>query len=73
MKDFKKIIGKRIAKERKIKKISQEQLAELVGIHRTFVGKIERGEKNITLEKVQKIFEALDLEFKICNKKPPSV
>lgn len=61
MKDLKKIIGRRIAKERKSKNLSQEMLAELVGVHRTFIGKIERGEKNLTIEKVQLITQSLNI------------
>lgn len=63
MNDLKKTLGKRIAKERKTKKLSQEMLAEIVGIHRTFMGKIERGEKNLTIEKLQQIAESLNISL----------
>lgn len=68
MKDLKKIIGRKIAKERKAQNLSQEKLAEIIGVHRTFIGKIERGEKNITIETLQKIVSALSLKLEILFK-----
>lgn len=47
--------------ERTRRKLSQEQLAELAGVHRTYIGMIERAEKNITLESIEKLAKALDL------------
>jgi transcriptional regulator with XRE-family HTH domain len=41
------------------RKISQEHLAELAGLHRTYVGLIERGQRNITLETIEKLADAL--------------
>lgn len=41
--------GKNVQEKRKSLKLSQEQLAELAGVHRTYIGMIERAEKNITL------------------------
>lgn len=68
MKDLKKIIGRRIARERKQQELSQEKLAELVGVHRTFIGKIERGEKNLTIDTVQEIGKALNLSLEVLFK-----
>lgn len=56
-----KIIGQRIRNYRTVKKLSQEKLAELCGCHPTYVGQIERGEKNATLESIAKISSALDV------------
>ena len=39
--------------------ISQEEFAERVGLHRTYIGMIERAEKNITLENIEKIAKGL--------------
>ena len=56
--------GKRVRDVRKKKGISQEKLAELSNIDRSYMGNIERGEKNITLKKVYEICDALDIEIK---------
>lgn len=55
--------GKRVRKVRRNKGISQEKLAELAGIDRSYMGKIERGEKNITLKKAYEICDALNIEI----------
>jgi len=56
--------GKRIRDERTKRNISQERLGELAKVHRTYVGMIERGEKNITLTNIEKLAKALGLEIK---------
>lgn len=53
--------GNKVREERLKKGLSQEELAEKAGVHRTYVGMIERAEKNITLRNIQKVAEALDL------------
>jgi transcriptional regulator with XRE-family HTH domain len=53
------IFGENVQKYRKEKQISQEKLAEFAGVHRTYVGMIERAEKNITLRNMEKIANAL--------------
>lgn len=53
--------GKRVRKERLKQKLSQEKLAEIAGLHRTYIGMIERGEKNITLTNIEKIAKALNI------------
>lgn len=52
--------GERIKEERLKQKLSQEQLASKAGVHRTYIGMIERAEKNITLETIEKIAKALN-------------
>lgn len=54
--------GQRVRQERVKRELSQEQLAELAGVHRTYIGMIERAEKNITLENIEKIANALQLK-----------
>ena len=51
--------GERVRELRKEKAISQEELADRAGVHRTYIGMIERGEKNITIVNIQKIAKAL--------------
>lgn len=63
MSDIAKIVGQRIRKYRTAKGLSQEKLAELSGCHPTYVGQIERGEKNVTIESVEKIAVALGVSL----------
>lgn len=56
---IKKDIGKNIAKIRKNKKIKQADLAENAGLNSSYLGKIERGLVNPSLEKVYRIIKAL--------------
>lgn len=55
--------GKKVREERLKKNISQEELAALAGVHRTYIGMIERAEKNITLVNIQKIANALGISL----------
>jgi transcriptional regulator with XRE-family HTH domain len=52
--------GQRVRHFRKLKNISQEELASLCELHRTYIGSVERGERNITLINAEKIALALD-------------
>lgn len=63
MSDVAKIIGQRIRNYRTQKGLSQEKLAELAGCHPTYIGQLERGEKNATLESVEKIASAMDISL----------
>lgn len=56
--------GKKVRCFRKQKSISQEELAELCGLHRTYIGAVERGERNITLVNAEKIAMALEQPLK---------
>ena len=51
--------GKRVRGEREKQGLSQERLGELAKVHRTYIGMIERAEKNITLTNMEKIARAL--------------
>lgn len=55
--------GLRVREQRKLKKISQEKLAFLSNIDRSYMGRIERGEVNITLEKAYEIAKILEVNF----------
>lgn len=56
--------GQRVQKLRKKRNLSQEQLADMAGVHRTYIGMVERAEKNITLRNIKKIAKALDVNIK---------
>ena len=55
--------GQLVRKHRKEKNISQEQLALLCNIDRSYMGRIERGEVNITLEKLYHLAKALEKDL----------
>ena len=55
--------GKRVREERIKKKLSQEELADRAGVHRTYIGMIERAEKNITICNIEKISKALKISI----------
>lgn len=55
--------SKRVRAERLKKGLSQEELAEKTGVHRTYIGMIERAEKNITLKNIEKISLALKIKL----------
>lgn len=56
-------LGQRIRQLRHIQGISQERLAEEVGVHRTYIGAIERGEKRVSLAIVGDIADSLQIEL----------
>ena len=55
--------GERVRDIRKDKGLSQEGLAYKADLHRTYIGMIERAEKNITLLNIEKIANALEVEI----------
>jgi transcriptional regulator with XRE-family HTH domain len=56
--------GLRVKELRKQNELSQEQLAQKAKLHRTYVGMIERAEKNITLLNIEKLAKALKVNVK---------
>lgn len=51
--------AKNIKTVRTAKKLSQEKLADLSGLHRTYIGAVERGERNISIDNMERIANAL--------------
>ena len=60
--DIVKVFGTNVRRYRNEKGISQEKLAALSGLHRTYISDIERFQRSISLENVQRIANALDIE-----------
>ncbi len=57
------VFGQKVREVRKRLKISQDELAGLCGLHRTYIGAVERGERNITLLNAEKISDALQVSL----------
>ena len=62
--DTLKRFGQMIRDRRLERDLSQEDLAELADVHRTYIGAVERGEKNITLKNMEKLARALKSTIK---------
>lgn len=56
------ILGRRIRSRREILGVSQEDMALLCGLHRTYYGSVERGERNIALKNIVRIADALEID-----------
>lgn len=55
--------GAKVRRYRELRNLSQEELAKLAGVHRTYIGMVERAEKNITLLNIERISKALGLDI----------
>lgn len=53
------VLSENVKMFRKLKGLSQEELADISGIHRTYVGSVERGERNVTLSSLEMLANAL--------------
>jgi transcriptional regulator with XRE-family HTH domain len=60
--DLQRTVGHNLRAYRKAKGFSQEAFADVLGVHRTYMGAIERGERNLSLKSVEKIAATLELE-----------
>ncbi len=61
--DFQRSFGRRMAEVRKSKALTQERLAEIVEVHRTYIGFIEQGKRNPSVGNVHKIAKALGISL----------
>lgn len=57
--------GSKVKKLRKAKGWSQDDLAKRAGLHRTYIGSIERSERNVSLINVEKIANALNVKIRV--------
>jgi transcriptional regulator with XRE-family HTH domain len=58
-------LGAVIRDERKRLKLSQEKFAEVCDLHRTYIGQIERGEKNVSFENISRIAAGVGLKVSV--------
>lgn len=61
--DVKKQFGKNIVTLRKERNLSQEDLAAISNLHRTYIGSVERGERNISIEAISQIAVAFKIDI----------
>jgi transcriptional regulator with XRE-family HTH domain len=62
MDDLQRTLGKNLRGFREAEDLSQEAFAEVLGAHRTYMGALERGERNLSLRSVEKIAGKLKIE-----------
>lgn len=60
--DLQQAVGRNLRAYRAAKGLSQEAFADVLGFHRTYMGGIERGERNLTLKSVERIAEHIDVD-----------
>lgn len=60
--DLQKTLGRNLRSVRQDRRLSQEALADLLNVHRTYIGGVERGERNLSLQSVERIADALEVE-----------
>ena len=58
------LAAKRIRQIRAGKGLSQEELADIAGLHRTYVSSVERGERNVTVDSLERLAEALGVDIR---------
>lgn len=60
--DLQRALGENVRAIRTQRGLSQEDLGEHLGLHRTYIGGVERGERNLTLRTVERFAELLDID-----------
>ncbi len=60
--DLQRVVGRNIRAYREARGLSQEAFADVLGVHRTYMGGIERGERNLTLKSLERLAERIDLD-----------
>ena len=61
MTDLLKTIGLNIRKYREAKSITQEELSKICGLHRNYIGSVEKGSRNVSVKSLEKIAEGLNV------------
>ncbi len=60
--DLQRQLGRGLRAHRKARGLSQEEFADVAGVHRTFIGGLERGERNVTLQTVERLADRLHVD-----------
>lgn len=65
------MLGENLRRYREARGLSQEALADVLGVHRTYLGGVERGERNLTLRSVERIAYSLKVKRTDLLRAPP--
>jgi transcriptional regulator with XRE-family HTH domain len=60
--DLQRAVGRNLRAYREAKGLSQEAFADVLGVHRTYMGGIERGERNLTLKSLERLARRIDID-----------
>jgi transcriptional regulator with XRE-family HTH domain len=60
--DLQRTVGRNLKAHREARGLSQEAFADVLGVHRTYMGGVERGERNLTLQTVEKLAEQIGVD-----------
>lgn len=60
--DLQRTVGRNLRAYREVQKLSQEAFADVLEVHRTYMGGIERGERNLTLKSLERLADRLGLD-----------
>ena len=60
--DLQRALGRNLRRYRQARGLSQEAFADLVGVHRTYMGGLERGERNLTLRSVERLAALIEVD-----------
>lgn len=60
--DLQRTVGRNLRAYRRAKGLSQEAFADVLEVHRTYMGSVERGERNLTLKAVERMAKQLNVE-----------
>lgn len=61
--DARKLFAKKLRQIRQAQGLSQETLADLAGLHRTYVGSVERSERNVSIDNIERLARALEVDI----------
>ena len=59
--DLQRTVGRNLRRYRQTRGLSQEAFADLVGVHRTYMGGLERGERNLTLRSLERLAAVIEV------------
>jgi transcriptional regulator with XRE-family HTH domain len=65
------IFAQRLRQLRQTRGLSQEELADMAGLHRTYVGSVERSERNVSIDNMERLAKALEVDITELLRKEP--